>query len=293
MWCIAFLITGFALILQVIATEHFYQPGRRICSESKQRVSVTYMESYVQPVYKPYITVCEGQRLCSTYRTTYKIAHRQVYKHVPKPVYGCCPGWRRTHAHMYSCNQVCIKPCQNGGTCSKPNRCDCPPGWNGKHCQTDVDECSNGSHDCAQHCLNTAGSYHCECWDGYSLSGDGKSCQIVEKTTPDKPSPSRAPSNPVESRLLTHANNLVLPASNQVHEEMQQLKNRVEALEQKLQLVLAPLQSLVPSTLEDTTFEQTNFLSHSMQQLDRIDSLSEQISFLEERLETCSCRHSL
>lgn len=56
---------------------------------------------------------------------------------------------------------------------------------------------------------------------------------------------------------------------------------------QKLQLVLAPFTSVFPLSLDDGFSEKTTLLSHSFQQLDRIDSLSEQIGFLEERLGTC------
>lgn len=31
---------------------------------------------------------------------------------------------------------VCRQPCINGGTCLRPNRCACPPGWTGDQCQT-------------------------------------------------------------------------------------------------------------------------------------------------------------
>lgn len=57
--------------------------------------------------------------------------------------------------------------------------------------------------------------------------------------------------------------------------------------EQKLQLVLAPFSSFFPLSLDEGWSEKTTLLSHSFQQLDRIDSLSEQIGFLEERLGTC------
>lgn len=56
---------------------------------------------------------------------------------------------------------------------------------------------------------------------------------------------------------------------------------------QKLQLVLAPFTSGFPLSLDEGLSEKTTLLSHSFQQLDRIDSLSEQIGFLEERLGTC------
>lgn len=62
---------------------------------------------------------------------------------------------------------------------------------------------------------------------------------------------------------------------------MRALRVRVGALEQKLQSVLAPLRgSPDPGRL----------LAHSLRQLQRIDSLSDQVAFLEEQLGACSCR---
>uniref|UniRef100_A0A8V1AG57 EGF like domain multiple 7 n=1 Tax=Gallus gallus TaxID=9031 RepID=A0A8V1AG57_CHICK len=207
--------------------------------------------------------------------TIYKVAYRQVYKQVPQPVASCCPGWSRTSSYELSCNTaLCQVPCQNGGRCSFPGRCACPPGWMGPSCQTDADECAGRSHGCSQLCINTAGSFHCACRDGFSLAADNKACQPVV------PGP--------EPGTFSQAD-----PSSEVKEEMKDLKNRVEALEQKLQLVLAPFHNLMPSAPEDVGTDPISRLSHSLQQLDRIDSLSEQISFLEERLETCSCRNEL
>lgn len=42
---------------------------------------------------------------------------------------------------------------------------------------SDVDECAGQSHGCGQRCINTAGSYHCACRDGFSLAADNKACQ--------------------------------------------------------------------------------------------------------------------
>ncbi|XP_046519341.1 epidermal growth factor-like protein 7 isoform X13 [Equus quagga] len=71
---------------------------------------------------------------------------------------------------------VCQPPCQNGGVCVQPGRCHCPAGWRGDTCQTDVDECSAGQGGCPQRCVNTAGSYWCQCWEGHSPSADGAIC---------------------------------------------------------------------------------------------------------------------
>lgn len=61
---------------------------------------------------------------------------------------------------------------------------------------------------------------------------------------------------------------------------------------QKLQLVLAPLHSLASRATEDGLRDPGSLLTHSFQQLDRIDSLSEQVSFLEEQLGSCECHTS-
>lgn len=53
--------------------------------------------------------------------------------------------------------------------------------------------------------------------------------------------------------------------------------------------MLAPLHSLALRALEHGLPDPSSLLAHSFRQLDRIDSLSEQISFLEEQLGSCEC----
>uniref|UniRef100_A0A8D0HQ42 EGF like domain multiple 7 n=1 Tax=Sphenodon punctatus TaxID=8508 RepID=A0A8D0HQ42_SPHPU len=223
--------------------------SHKICPAETRSGTISYLESRVQPVHQPYLTMCQGYRLCSTYRGA---------------TFAGYPGVCFTNAGLCF-PAVCRPPCQNGGRCSAPNRCTCPLGWTGKFCQTDVDECAAGkSHGCSQMCVNAAGSYHCACQEGHRLRADGKSCQALEP-----PTPAPATSCPGNATAMK--------------EEAKNLKNRVELLEQKLQLMLAPFHNLV----DDVNTDPISLLSYSFQQLDRIDSLSEQISFLEERLETC------
>lgn len=40
----------------------------------------------------------------------------------------------------------------------------------------DVDECSEGSDNCAQNCTDTDGSYDCSCRSGYRLANDSQVC---------------------------------------------------------------------------------------------------------------------
>ncbi|TNM92220.1 hypothetical protein fugu_019232 [Takifugu bimaculatus] len=280
------LLSSYLFILHVMGTPPFMAPhGRRVCGQDVRYSIVMTTESYVQPVHKPYITLCQGHRLCSTYKTAYSVRYRQVSKAAPSSQFypECCPGWRRLHSHH--CNHaVCVKPCVNGGTCVRPNLCACPLGWKGYRCQTDVDECKE-QQPCAQTCVNTLGSYQCACREGSSLTGDGRSCQSIPSTPPPAPLPSTS-QTPVGGHADAGGRIGLLE---NVTEEVQSLKSRVELLEKKLQMVLAPFTSVFPLSLDEGLSEKTTFLSHSFQQLDRIDSLSEQIGFLEERLGTCSC----
>ena len=45
-------------------------------------------------------------------------------------------------------------------------------------CTVDVDECSLRMNDCEQLCVNTNGSYECDCDSGYNLS-DGRNCEGI------------------------------------------------------------------------------------------------------------------
>ncbi|XP_030317216.1 epidermal growth factor-like protein 7 [Calypte anna] len=272
---ISCLLLGLLFILSVTNKDSFAQAGRRVCAAVLPRGAAAHTESHIQPVYQPYLTTCQGHRLCSTYRTIYRVAYRQASRELPQPMASCCPGWSRANSHALGCNRaLCWVPCQNGGSCTFPGRCACLPGWTGPACQTDVDECAGPSHGCAQLCINTPGSYHCACWDGFSLAADTKTCLPPVPAPPPETSSQAGPPG-------------------EMKEEMKDLKSRVEALEQKLQLVLAPFHNLMPSVPEEVGTDPISRLSHSLQQLDRIDSLSEQISFLEERLETCSCKNEL
>ena len=43
-------------------------------------------------------------------------------------------------------------------------------------CFADIDECTTDNGGCEHDCLNTAGSYECQCRDGYILDENKKSC---------------------------------------------------------------------------------------------------------------------
>ncbi|XP_053221313.1 lactadherin isoform X1 [Podarcis raffonei] len=74
-------------------------------------------------------------------------------------------------------------PCQNGGECQVvPNRgdvfteylCKCPSGYEGKHCENNMNECSSQPCKNGGTCLDLSGDYACKCMPPYL----GKSCQL-------------------------------------------------------------------------------------------------------------------
>ena len=42
---------------------------------------------------------------------------------------------------------------------------------------TDVDECLNNNDTCSHDCVNTEGSYYCECPTGYNLQPNKHDCE--------------------------------------------------------------------------------------------------------------------
>ena len=41
---------------------------------------------------------------------------------------------------------------------------------------TDINECSDSNGGCDDDCINTIGSFYCECDSGYALQTNGKTC---------------------------------------------------------------------------------------------------------------------
>ena len=46
---------------------------------------------------------------------------------------------------------------------------------------SDIDECSAGTDNCSQLCINTIGSFTCDCDDGYELDTDDVTCNGMYK----------------------------------------------------------------------------------------------------------------
>uniref|UniRef100_A0ABI7VZ10 EGF like domain multiple 6 n=1 Tax=Felis catus TaxID=9685 RepID=A0ABI7VZ10_FELCA len=81
----------------------------------------------------------------------------------------CCYGWRRNSRG--GCEALCEPGCKFG-ECVGPNKCRCFPGYTGKTCSQDVNECGLKPRPCQHRCVNTHGSYKCFCLSSHVLMPD-------------------------------------------------------------------------------------------------------------------------
>ncbi|XP_031152044.1 epidermal growth factor-like protein 6 isoform X1 [Sander lucioperca] len=82
----------------------------------------------------------------------------------------CCYGWKKNSKGQ--CEAQCDHGCKHG-ECVGPNKCKCFPGYTGKTCNQDLNECGLKPRPCEHRCMNTYGSYKCYCLNGYTVMLDG------------------------------------------------------------------------------------------------------------------------
>ncbi|KAM8937676.1 epidermal growth factor-like protein 8 isoform 3-T4 [Lycaon pictus] len=209
--------------------------------------------------------------LCS--RTTYRVAWREVKREVQQTHVVCCQGWKKRHPGALTCDEaICAKPCLNRGVCVRPEQCQCAPGWGGKHCHVDVDECRTGVTLCSHHCLNTAGSFTCGCPQGLVLGPDGRTCAEGNLEPPTGTS------------VLSVAVREAEHDEHALRREIWELRGRLERLEQWAGQAGAWVRAVLPMPPEELQPEQ---VAELWGWSDRIESLSDQVLLLEERLGAC------
>jgi hypothetical protein len=72
------------------------------------------------------------------------------------------------------------KPCKNAAVCvdnaDGSFKCECTPGYEGAHCETDTDDCGDDACDHGGKCVDEVNGFSCECTEGFT----GKNCEELE-----------------------------------------------------------------------------------------------------------------
>ncbi|KAM3862382.1 LOW QUALITY PROTEIN: protein HEG [Diretmus argenteus] len=102
-------------------------------------------------------------------------------------------------------NPCAPNPCTNGGMCVSYKghgfTCHCLQAWTGLTCNQDMDECERDPCPAGSRCVNTQGSFSCECPLGFDLE-DGRTCTRA-KTFLGTFSVNRLPHDPVIFKSTT------------------------------------------------------------------------------------------
>ncbi|KAM4692773.1 EGF-containing fibulin-like extracellular matrix protein 1 isoform 2-T2 [Discoglossus pictus] len=107
----------------------------------------------------------------------------------------CAAGYELTAQNMCQDIDECVTGahnCRPDQVCSNLRgsfTCVCPRGYQrrGEQC-IDIDECSLSSF-CHHHCVNTLGSYYCQCNPGFQLAANNYSCVDVDECSTSSPCP--------------------------------------------------------------------------------------------------------
>lgn len=297
------LMCGVVVVFVYQSEAAILKPGRRVCPVTKLFNEIVPMkQTYKKPIYHSNCLTLGV--LCKDKKVYYRIATRIVFyrRMIHDTVRVCCPGWRRKHSRHLGCMEpVCTGGCQNGGTCVGPEQCACPVQFTGSNCELDIDECLMKKHTCQHLCKNTFGNYECTCYEGFRLT-DGRNCEFCALCVPAFEDMMNKV-NDLQTRVV-----MVEKEKDELRSNMTSLEGRYE---QAINIVAEVKQATIGTRLAQftsttTTSAPTTITSAPTTTTEgpyindpfalpyndvdyRIESLSGQVSLLEERLAECEC----
>nr|XP_020463366.1 protein HEG homolog 1 [Monopterus albus] len=134
----------------------------------------------VTTAHSPYITTTYTHRTPTSSTEAVHTTGKQTDRETTEPVITTSPaGIQATKAPSLPRNPCVSNPCMNGGMCVSYKghhfTCHCQQAWTGPTCNQDMDECERDPCPVGSRCVNTRGSFSCECPLGFDLE-DGRTC---------------------------------------------------------------------------------------------------------------------
>ncbi|XP_060596518.1 epidermal growth factor-like protein 7 [Ruditapes philippinarum] len=277
-------------IHSVLGTKIIVRPGRHVCTAEKvisRPVKVT--QTYKKPIYTNHPRDCADFNNCPQFDVRYEEKNRTVFLLQKSSSFrhSCCPGWTKGSKRTKGCMApICTSGCGDFGVCVKPETCQCPRGFEGEMCDTDIDECRNTEHGCQQMCKNTAGSYMCACHTGFTLAEDGKTCVYCYPCQKEYTDMVLSVEN--VKKQLSESISLQSQHTQLLKTEENVLTNRIKSLEENIRNLTDKNteQELLNKSEENALTERLNTLEEAIRDLtDRNSRLEEDMIEIREKYE--------
>ncbi|CAM5159513.1 unnamed protein product [Eretmochelys imbricata] len=250
---------------------HHLSPQPGCLCPSHPAGPLVYNETFARPLHQPYLTLCpRGTHL------------QHLQDHVPcGPASGdqgtCCrpepsaarAGRRDTWGPTPARRPCATSPARTGASAPAPTAVSADPAGGGVTATWMWTNAARTVPLCSQRCLNTPGSFRCECEPGWAPGPVGTGCHPLPTApgTASLPPPVRDP-----------------PAPERLTRQVLELQQQMEKLEERVERALGTLRRLLPPPLAELGPDEAAELWSRLRHLDRLDSLSDQLLLLEERL---------
>ncbi|XP_074550216.1 protein HEG isoform X2 [Halichoeres trimaculatus] len=175
--------TSVAHPTQPLSPSHTQGPSAGVASQTS--ATTLQVETSTSP---PIVTTASGQEITTTYTLSTPLKSTEALQTTVRPTGGgatklvmttATTGFSTTKAPLLPRNPCVSNPCMNGGMCVSYQEhqftCHCQQAWTGLTCNQDVDECDRDPCPVGSRCVNTRGSFSCECPLGFDLE-DGRTC---------------------------------------------------------------------------------------------------------------------